>query len=166
MCWLHESAGTDAMISILQIRRAFLTGAFLASTIFIVFPADAQTPQHGLKTGYVATVFTGEVLPGQLDNFKQLVTRLVAAVSEERGTLVYEISLRPDQKTYDSLEIYQNSEAVLAHGKHVRAEFGKELGEVRKIVSFVVFGSPDAQAKEALAALNPVYESPIDGFIR
>jgi hypothetical protein len=48
----------------------------------------------------------------------------------------------------------------------LRTAPGKELGEVRKIVSFVVFGSPDAQAKEALAALNPVYESPIDGFIR
>ena len=158
------------MITMLQNRRTILAGAvasgYIASMIFTDFPVDAQTPQHGLKTGYVATVFTGEVLPGQLDNFKQLVTRIVAAVAEEPGTLVHEISLRPDQKTFDSLEVYQNSEAVVAHGKHVRTEFGKELGQVRKIVSFVVFGSPDAQAKEALAGLNPVYESPIDGFIR
>jgi hypothetical protein len=38
---------------------------------------------------------TGEVLPGQMDNFRQLVTRLVAAVAEEPGTLVYEFSLQP-----------------------------------------------------------------------
>jgi quinol monooxygenase YgiN len=135
----------------------------------VALPAVAQTPapEHGLKAGYIATTYTGEVLPGQLDNFKQLVTRLVAAVAaNEPGTLVYEISLRPDQKTYDIIEVYQNSGAVVAHGKHVRAEFGKELGQVRKTVKFVVYGSPDAQAREALAGLNPEYESPIDGFIR
>ena len=141
----------------------------LIALIPAVFPAGAQTtaPQQGLKTGYVAAMFTGEVLSGQMDNFKQLVTTLVAAVAaQEPGTLVYEISLQPDGKTYDSVEIYQNSEAVVAHGKHVRAEFGQELGQVRKPMKLVVMGSPDAQAKDALAALNPVYETPIDGFFR
>jgi quinol monooxygenase YgiN len=154
------------VINMLQTRRTIMASGYIASVIFTVFPVAAQTPQHGLKTGYVATMFTGEILPGQLDNFKQLVTRLVSAVAEEPGTLVYEISLRPDQKTYDSLEVYRNSEAVVAHAKHVRAEFGKELGKVRNAGSFVVFGSPDAQAKKALSGLNPVYESPIDGFTR
>jgi quinol monooxygenase YgiN len=135
----------------------------------VALPADAQTPapQRGLKAGYIATTYTGEVLPGQMDNFKQLVTRLVAAVAaEEPGTLVYEVTLRPDQKTYDTIEVYQNSTAVVAHGKHVRAEFLKQLGQVRKTVKFVVYGFPDAQAKEALAGLNPEYETPIDGFVR
>ena len=122
------------MITVLQTRRAIRAAAvasgYIASIIFTDFPVDAQPPQHGFKTGYVATLFTGEVLPGQLDNFKRLVTRLVAAVAEEPGTLVYEISLRPDQKTYDSLEVYRNSEAVVAHAKHVRAEFGKELARI------------------------------------
>jgi quinol monooxygenase YgiN len=98
-------------------------------------PADAQTPapQHGLKAGYIATMYTGEVLPGQMDNFKQLVTRLVAAVAaEEPGTLVYEFSLQPDQKTYDTVEVYRDSESVVAHVKHVRAEFAKELGQVKR----------------------------------
>jgi quinol monooxygenase YgiN len=135
----------------------------------VALPADAQTPapQHRLKPGYIATTYTGEVLPGQMENFKQLVTRLVAAVAaEEPGTLVYKVTLRPDQKTYDTIEVYQNSAAVVAHGKHVRAEFLKELVQVRKTVKFVVYGFPDAQAKEALAGLNPEYETPIDGFVR
>jgi quinol monooxygenase YgiN len=135
----------------------------------VALPANAQAPapQHGLKAGYIATTYIGEVLPGQMDNFKQLVTRLVAAVAaEEPGTLVYEVTLRPDQKTYDTIEVYQNSAAVVAHGKHVRADFLKELGQVRKTVNFVVYGLPDAQAKESLAGLNPVYMTPIDGFVR
>ena len=57
---------------------------------------------------------TGEVLPGQIANFRQLVPRLVAAVAEEPGTLVYEFSLQPDQKTYNVIEVYQNSEAMVA----------------------------------------------------
>jgi quinol monooxygenase YgiN len=57
-------------------------------------------------------VVTGEVLRGQMDNFRKLVTRLVAAVAEEEpGTLVYEFSLQPDQKTYNVMEIYQNYDA-------------------------------------------------------
>jgi hypothetical protein len=50
--------------------------------------ARAQAPQHDLKTGDVAFTYTGEVLPGQIDNFKQLVNKVVAAVAEEPGTLM------------------------------------------------------------------------------
>src|ERR1700745_2636531 len=69
----------------------------LAALVLVAFPAGAQTPapQHELKAGYIALMVTGEVLPGQMDNFRQLVTRLVAAVAEEPGTLVYEFSLQP-----------------------------------------------------------------------
>ena len=136
---------------------------------FAALPVAAQTPtpQHGLKTGYIAVMVTGEVLPGQSDNFKQLVPKVVAAVSEEPGTLVYEWSFQPDQKTYNVLEVYQNSESFAAHAKHLSStDLPKELGQVRKTLKAVVFGTPDAQMKEALARLEPVYTSPIDGFFR
>ena len=143
----------------------------LSALVLVVFSARAQTPApappHGLKAGSIALVVTGEVLPGQVDNFRQLVTKLVAAVAEEPGTLVYEWSFHPDQKTYNVMEVYQNSDALVAHLKHLTStDFLKELGQVRKTTNAIVFGSPDAQAKEALARLNPVYTSPIDGFIR
>lgn len=81
----------------------------LSALVLVAFPVRAQTPvpQHGLKAGYIALVVTGEVLPGQMDNFRQLVPRLVAAVAEEPGTLVYEWSFHPDQKTYNVMEVYQ-----------------------------------------------------------
>jgi quinol monooxygenase YgiN len=141
----------------------------LSALVLVAFSVHAQTaaPQHGLKAGYVALVVTGEVLPGQMDNFRQLVPRLVAAVAEEPGTLVYEWSFHPDQKTYNVMEVYQNSDALAAHLKHVTStDFLKELGQVRKTTNAVVFGSPDAQVKEALARLDPVYTSHIDGFMR
>ena len=142
----------------------------LSALVLVAFPVRAQTPapapQHGLKAGSIALVVTGEVLPGQMDNFRKLVPRLVAAVAEEPGTLAYKWSFQPDEKTYNVMEVYQNSDALAAHLKHVGAEFLKELGQVRKTTKAIVFGLPDAQVKEALARLDPMYTSPIDGFIR
>jgi quinol monooxygenase YgiN len=133
----------------------------------LAIPAAAQQPQHGLKTGYIAFTYTGEVLPGQMDNFKQVAAKVIAGVAEkEPGTLMYEWSMRSDQKTFDAVELYQNSDAVMAHLKHVGSEFGKDLGQVQKELSLIVYGSPNEAAKQALAGLNPVYETPIVGFIR
>ena len=62
------------------------------------------------------------------------------------------------QKTYNVMEVYQNSDAAAAHGKHLTStDFLKELAQVRKITNVIVFGSPDAQVKEGLARLDPVY---------
>jgi len=140
----------------------------LSALVLVAFPVRAQTPapQHRLNAGSIALVVTGEVLPGQMDNFRKLVPRLVAAVAEEPGTLAYEWSFQPDEKTYNVMEVYQNSDALAAHLKHVGAEFLKELGQVRKTTKAIVFGLPDAQVKEALARLDPMCTSPIDGFIR
>jgi len=141
----------------------------LSALVLVAFPVHAQTPAplHGLKAGSIALVVTGEVLPGQMDNFKQLVPKLVAAVADEPGTLVYEWSFHPDQRTYNVMEVYQNSDALIAHLKHLTStDFLKELGQVRKTTNAIVFGSPDAQVKEALTRLDPVYTSHIDGFMR
>ena len=141
----------------------------LGALVLVAFPVHAQTPapQHGLKAGYIALVVTGEVLPGQMDNFRQLATRMVAAVAEEPGTLAYEWNFHPDQKTYNVMEVYQNSDALVAHLKHLTStDFLKELGQVRKTTNAIVFGSPDAQVKEALTRLDPLYTSHIDGFMR
>ena len=132
------------------------------------FPADAQAPdpQRGIKAGYVATISSGEVLPEKINDFKQLIKKVVAAAAEEPGTLVYEFSVQPDGRTVDLLEMYQNSEAFVAHVKHMRAVFGQEVGQVRKPGKIIVFGSPNAEMKEILARRDPVYESYIDGFTR
>src|SRR5262249_30481980 len=140
----------------------------LVALVLAGFPADAQTtgPQRGFKAGYVATLSSGEVLPDQMDNFKKLAKRVAAAEGEKTRTLVFEFSVQPDGKTVDLLEIYQNAEAFVAHVKHMRAEFGQEVGQLRKPGKIVVFGSPNVEMKEILARCDPVYESYIDGFMR
>ncbi len=98
----------------------------------LAVPAYAQAPQHGEKAGYIATVYAGEVLPGQTDKFKQVAAEVIAAVAKEPGTLMYEWNMRADGKSFDVVEVYQNSEAMIAHVNHVVPEFGKALGEVDK----------------------------------
>jgi quinol monooxygenase YgiN len=100
----------------------------LIALALAVFPAQAQTPgpQRGFKAGYAATLSSGEVLPEQMESFKERTKRVLAALAEEPGTLMFEFSVQPDGKTVDLLEIYQNAEAFVAHVKHMRAAFGQE----------------------------------------
>ena len=132
----------------------------------LALPAYAQAPQQGEKTGYIATTYTAEVLPGQMDKFRQLTTEIVAATAKEPGTLIYEWNLRADGKTFDVVELYQSSDAMIAHVNHVVPEFGKALGEVQKTTRFMIYGTPNEAAKTAIAGFNPTYNTPIDGFIR
>jgi quinol monooxygenase YgiN len=134
----------------------------------LVLPAAAQTeaPRHGLRAGNVAFTYTGEVLPGQEEAFKQLVARVVAAVEQEPGTMAYEWSMRADGKTFDVVEIYRDSNAVVAHVKDVGSKFGGELGKTQKTLRLVVYGNPDAAARKAIEGLHPEYETPFAGFIR
>jgi len=134
----------------------------------LALPAAAQTqaPQHGIHTGNIVFTYTGEVLPGQDEAFRQLVPKVVAAVAEQPGTMAYEWSMRADGKTFDVVEMYQDSNAVVAHVKDVVAKFGGELGKTQKTLRLAVYGNPDAAAKKAIEGLHPVYETPLAGFIR
>jgi quinol monooxygenase YgiN len=142
----------------------------LAALVLAASPAVAQTnlPQNGFKAGYVAAVGSGEVAPDQMENFKQAAKKELAAIDkEEPGTLAFEFSVQPDGKTIDLLEIYQNADAFMAHVKHMRASgLGQEMAQIRKPGKITIFGSPNAELKEALARRDPVYETYIDGFMR
>jgi quinol monooxygenase YgiN len=133
----------------------------------MALPVAAQnlTTQHD-HAGYLVFLYTGEVLPGQEARFKELVSKIVATVENESGTIAYKWSMRPDGKTFDVVEIYQDSQAVQAHVKDVVGKYGEEIPKHWKPVKFVVYGNPDADTKKALEGLHPEYEAPFAGFIR
>jgi quinol monooxygenase YgiN len=119
-----------------------------------------------MSPSHVVFTYTGEVLRGQDEAFKQLVPRIIAAVEQEPGTRAYQWNMRSDGKTFDVVEIYQDSSAVVAHVKDVGSKFGKELGKTQKTLRLIVYGDPDAEAKKAIEGLHPEYETPFAGFIR
>ena len=140
----------------------------LLAVIAIALPAAAQaeSPKHGIKAGNIVATYTAEVLPGQDAAFKEMLPRLLASVEQEPGMLMYEWSMRADGKTFDVVEIYQDSNAIVAHLKNAGTNFGADLTKTQKAIKFVIYGNPDAEAKKAIAPLHPEYETPIGGFIR
>ena len=58
-------------------------------------------------------VFT--VTVDQMDKFKPLVQKLVAATAKEPGALQFECSVGDDRKTVDFFERYTDSKAALFH---------------------------------------------------
>ena len=108
--------------------RKLLVSMLVIGAVSFSAGAQAQAPLHGLKTGYVAATYTGEVLPGQMDNFKQLVSKVVAATAQKPGTLMYEWTFRPDGKTFDVLasvpELRRRGRARQARPLHLRQRFG------------------------------------------
>ncbi|MBV9758046.1 MAG: antibiotic biosynthesis monooxygenase [Alphaproteobacteria bacterium] len=138
----------------------------LLAAAALAVPIAAQSQTRGLANGNIAFTYTGEVLPGQEAAFKQLVQQVIAAVQQEPGTLTYEWNMRADGKTFDVLELYQDSAAVVAHVKDVVAKFGEGLGKTQKELKLVVFGTPNDEAKQTLAGLHPEYETPFAGFMR
>jgi quinol monooxygenase YgiN len=128
--------------------------------------AAAQTkPSAGSNEVYWVVTFT--VPPGNMDKFKQVVARLVAATKQEPGTLEYEYTATPDNGTVDIIERYVDSDAVVHHvADNFGPNFSKEFLALVKPARFVVYGTPSAKAKEVLAGFNPIYMTPFDGFKR
>lgn len=142
--------------------RKLLLAAAIGAIAVPAYAADMT----GLGSGMIIMHFVGTVLPGKEATFKEVVAKVVAAAHEEPGTLMYEWNFRPDNKTFDVLEMYKSSAAVVAHINDVLPKFGKQLGGLQKEDHFMVFGSPDEAAKKSLAPLNPIFTSHIVGFIR
>ena len=115
----------------------------------------------------VSWIFELTVDPQRLDELKALLETVVSSIkSSEPGTLNYEWSVDAAHATVHVYERYQDSAAALTHLASFRAKFGERLFQVVKPARLVVYGSPDAQVKSALARLNPVYMSPLGGFQR
>lgn len=106
-----------------------------------------------------------EVQSGK-DELNNLTAELVSASEAEPGTLVYEVSMSSDGKTCHFYERFADSAAALAHLGGFQANFAEQFMQVFKPVRIVVYGSPNAQVKEALAAFGPEYMKSVAGFAR
>jgi quinol monooxygenase YgiN len=137
-----------------------------ACALAVPVSAQGQALQPGNPDDKIATTYTGEILPGQEHAFMDMAKAIVADVEQEPGTLAYRWSMRADGKTFDVVEIYKDSNAIVAHVKAVGSKFGGDLGKTQKTLKFVVYGDPNAEARKAIDGLHPDYQKPFAGFIR
>jgi hypothetical protein len=54
----------------------------------------------------------------------------------------------------------------MSHVTHTFGKFADRFLELVKVIGFVIYGDPNAEARKTLAAFNPVYMTPFDGFTR
>jgi len=129
--------------------------------------AQAQTLKPAVGSEEVYWVVTFSIPQGQMDKFKQVVAPLVADTAKEPGSLEYEYTVSDDQSTVDIVERYRNSAAAVSHvTQTLGPKYSKAFLEIAKPGRFVVYGTPDAEAKKVLQGFNPVYMTPFDGFTR
>jgi len=102
----------------------------------------------------------------QMDKFKPLVQKVVAATEKEPGALQYEYNVGDDQKTVDVFERYIDSKAALSHQKESFGPFSKEFFTLAKPTRWVIYGTPSDEFKKANADSHPIYMTPFDGFVR
>jgi quinol monooxygenase YgiN len=118
---------------------------------------------------YVSWVNELAVKPGKLETFKQLMEEMVSGTSSESGTLAYEWYVSGDESSVHVVETYADSAAVVAH--HVSEGFALHNWAGRfmdcvDVTRVVVYGNPNASAREILDRLGAVYRSAWGGFSR
>jgi quinol monooxygenase YgiN len=111
-------------------------------------------------------IFTLAVMPGQLPEFKDLISRIVAATSKEPDTLTYEYSINDAGDTIHIFERYRSSEAFVTHVEETFSQFAQRFLELVKVTRLVVYGAPSDAAREKLDCFGAVYMKIFDGFKR
>jgi len=107
------------------------------------------------------------VQPGRLNDLRNVMQDMVdAASTNEPGTLNYEWNISADGGASHIYVRYRDSAAVMTHMQAFGTRFTARFMELVTITRFVVYGSPGAEVKAALAAYSPVYFAPFGGFKR
>ena len=152
---------------LIQAREEDVRKSMIALVAFAtsMVSAQAQTPKPAMGSDQIYWVITFTV--DQMDKFKPIVQKLVAATEKEPGTLEYEYAVGDDQKTVDIFERYTNSHAAVVHvTENFGPNFSKDFLAVAKPGRFVVYGVPTDELKKTLADFKPVYMTPFDGFTK
>jgi quinol monooxygenase YgiN len=111
-------------------------------------------------------LFTLDVKRGKFDEFKGLVADIVASTRHEPGTLAYQYAVSDDQQTVHIYERYRDSEAFVVHVEQTFAGYAERFLSLVAVRSLVVYGTPNAQARQALDTFNATYMNLFDGFAR
>jgi quinol monooxygenase YgiN len=100
------------------------------------------------------------VRAGQLDKFRTLTGKMVAATRREPGVLSYQRFVSEDGTTVHVYERYLNSDAAVAHLKAFAKHFASRFGAMAERKTFTVFGDPSAELKAVLDKFNAIYLKP------
>ena len=102
--------------------------------------------------------------PGRFEALKTLVAELLEAKRNKVGFLTYAVAISDDRQVCHIYERFQDSAAIINHMQSFGPKFSERFFEILKPTRFVIYGTPSAEVKDAVAAFNPVYMTPLAGF--
>ncbi|HET9065321.1 MAG TPA: antibiotic biosynthesis monooxygenase [Gemmatimonadales bacterium] len=118
-------------------------------------------------TAHVTWILDMRVADGQLDALTRLMNEMSASTEKhEPGTLAYEWSLSADGTTCHLYERYADSAAAMLHIATFGEKYATRFMDLLTPTRFLLYGSPDASVRNALAAFGPTYMAPAAGFFR
>ena len=104
---------------------------------------------------------------GELENLKALMADMVAATeANEPGTLNYEWSISPDEKSCHIFERYVDSDATMVHMGNFQKNFAGRFVSILTPTRFEVYGAASDTVKKGLAPLGAVFNPSLGGFSR
>ena len=106
------------------------------------------------------------VNPGRFQDLETLVAELLEENREKVGFLTYGVSISGDRQVCHIYERFQDSAAIINHMQSFGPKFSERFFEILKPTRFVIYGTPSAELKDAVAAFNPVYTTPLAGFAK
>jgi quinol monooxygenase YgiN len=107
------------------------------------------------------------VVAGREDDLRGLKEEMINVTRDgEPGALNYEWHTSADGRLCHIYERYADSNAAMQHLASFGANFAERFLGVLKPKRFVVYGTPSAEVREALAGFAPVYMREAGGFTR
>ncbi len=115
----------------------------------------------------VSFVLELKIKDGEIDNAKALMGEMVDATkANEPSTLNYEFYASDDGATFHTYERYADSAAMMTHLGAFGEKFAERFLAIVEPTSFVVYGDPSAEVREALAPMGAVHMARFGGFTR
>lgn len=101
-------------------------------------------------TDYIRAVAEVSIPEGKADEFKRLATEIIDRVeASEPNTLSYEWFLSEDESMCYIVQLYKDSEAVVAHLKNIN-HLSVPFHKFAPLTGLMIFGSPSDELRQAL----------------
>jgi len=134
----------------------------------VLFASCAAAPRDLVGTDSTPVYYNLQlaIRDGQNEAFAALMNEMVAATKQEPGTLVYEWYLGPAGKTCHIHELFADTAAYKVHSANFGKNFAARFMPLVDIAGLTAYGNSDAEAREMMSGLNPVFYEALGGFRR
>jgi quinol monooxygenase YgiN len=101
-------------------------------------------------TNYIRATAEVSIPVGKINEFKKLAAEIIDKVeTNEPNTLSYEYFLSDDESKCYVVQLYKDSEAVMAHLENI-GDLAGPFHEVAPLTGLMIFGRPSDELREAL----------------